>query len=75
MCHQLLRNLFRERRIKPTFDVDRLKFLVLTLVVCLELRALEFEVGLLGVRLRVDGHILTGSHRHRSRHEGGDPCD
>ena len=51
MCHQLLRNLLRERRIKPTFDVDRLKFLVLTLLVCLELRALELEVGLLGIRL------------------------
>jgi hypothetical protein len=51
MGHQLLGNLFRERSFQPASDVDCHQFLVLALVVCLEFRALNGEVGLFGVCL------------------------
>ena len=75
MGHQLLGNLFRECRIEPASDVDRHQFLVLALVVCFEFRALKREVGLFGVCLRADRHVLPGSHRHRTSHQASDPGD
>jgi hypothetical protein len=51
MGHQLLGDLFRERRFQPASDVDCHQFLVLALVVCFEFRALNGEVGLFGVCL------------------------
>jgi len=56
--HQLLRDLFREGRIKPASDVDGHQFRVLAFVVCLEFRALKLKLGLFGVSLRVDRHVL-----------------
>ena len=49
--HQLLGDLFRERRIKPASDVDRRQFLVLALVVSFEFLSLKLEVGLFRVCL------------------------
>jgi hypothetical protein len=43
--HQLLGNLFGERGIEPALDVDRDQFLVLALVVCLQFRTFQLEVG------------------------------
>src|ERR1017187_2900897 len=51
MGHQLLGDLFCERRFQTASDVDCHQFLVLALVVCLEFRALNGEVGLFGVGL------------------------
>ena len=51
MGHQLLGNLFRERGIQTAVHIDRRKFLVLGLVVCLDLRAFHAERGLFGIRL------------------------
>ena len=68
MGHQLLGDLFRERRIESASDVDCHQFLVLALVVCFEFRAFQLEFGLFGIGLRVDRHVLTGSHRHRPSH-------
>jgi len=51
MGHQPLGDLFRERRLKPTSDVDGRQLLVLALVVCFEFRALKLEFGLFGVCL------------------------
>ena len=73
--HQLLRNLFCERRFKATTNVDGRQLLVLTYVVGLEFLPLKIEVGLLGIRLRVNRHILAGGHRHRSGNQSGDSRD
>src|ERR1700687_4405450 len=62
MQHQLVGDLFRERRIESTSDVDRRQFLVLALVVCFVFGALNFEFGLFGVCLCVGTHGLTRSH-------------
>ena len=43
MGHQLLGDLFRERRLEPTSHVDGRQLLVLAPVVCFELPALELE--------------------------------
>ena len=51
MGHQLLGDLFCERRIEPASDVDRHQFPVLTHVICFKLRALKLEFGLFGVCL------------------------
>ena len=51
MGHQLLRNLSGELAIQPASHVDRGQFPVFSRVVRLQFRALQLEVGLLGVRL------------------------
>jgi hypothetical protein len=67
MGHQLLGNLLGELGIKPATDVDRRQFLVLALVVCLQFRAFQLEVGQFRVCLGVHRHILACRHRHRPR--------
>jgi hypothetical protein len=62
MGHQLVGDLFRERRTQPARDVDGRQFLVLGLVLCLEFRTLTRELGLFGIRLRMNRHILAGGH-------------
>jgi hypothetical protein len=49
--HELVGDLFRERRIEAATNVDRSQFLVLALVIGFEFRALTLEFGLFGVRL------------------------
>ena len=49
MGHELLGDLFRERGIEAAADVDCRWFLMLTLVVCSNFRALTPEVSLFGV--------------------------
>jgi hypothetical protein len=51
MGHELVGDLFRERRIKAPTNVDCRQFLLLALVVWSEFRALTREVGLFGVCL------------------------
>jgi hypothetical protein len=51
MDHQLVGDLFRERRIESASDVDCHQFLVFALVVCFLFGALKFEFGLFSVRL------------------------
>jgi hypothetical protein len=51
MGHELLGDLFRERRIESATDVDLHQFLVLALVVCFEFCALTLKFGLFGVCL------------------------
>ena len=46
MGHELVGDLFCERRIEATTNVDCHQFLMLALVVCPEFRALTREVGL-----------------------------
>ena len=75
MGHQLVGNLFGERGIEPASHVDRRQFLVLALVVRLQFRAFQLEVGLLGVRLRVHRHVFACRHRHRPGNQAGDPRD
>ncbi len=68
MSHQLVRDLCGEGGIEATANVDRSKLLVLAYVVRSVLFALEAEIGLLCVGLRLNRNILTSGHRHR-------PCD
>jgi hypothetical protein len=49
--HELLGDLFCERRIEPASDVDCHPFAALAHVVCFQFRALTLEVGLFGVCL------------------------
>lgn len=72
MRHELRGDLFRERRLKPTSDVDFRQLLMLTSVVCFEFLAFQLKFGLFRVGLRVHRDVLTCSHRHRS---GDQPCD
>jgi len=65
MGHQLVRDLFRERGIQTTADVDCREFLVLTLIVSLEFLAFKIEVGRLNVGLGMDRYVLAGGHGHR----------
>jgi hypothetical protein len=58
MGHQLLGDLFGERRLKPSSDVDGREFLVLAPVVCFEFRALELLARLVRY-LPVSGRTRT----------------
>ena len=51
MGHELVGNLFCERGIEATTNVDCHQFPMLPPVVCSELRALAREVGLFGICL------------------------
>jgi len=51
MGHELLGNPFRQRGVQTALYIDRRKFLVFALVVCLEFRAFHAERGLFGIRL------------------------
>ena len=51
MGHELVGNLFCERGIEATTNVDCHQFLMLPSVVCSEFRALAREVSLFGIRL------------------------
>jgi len=75
MSHKLIHNLLRQVSIKAHFHVNRGQFLTLKWVVGGEFFTLALDVGLFGVCLRADGNILTGRHRHRSRHQAGNACD
>jgi hypothetical protein len=66
MRHELSGDLFRKRRIKASTDIDRRQFFVLARIVRLEFLVFTLDVCLFGICLRVDGHILAGSHRHGS---------
>ena len=57
----------------PTLDVDLGKLIKLELGILAQLLAFAREIGLLGVGLRADGHILAGSHRHSAGHQSRDP--
>jgi hypothetical protein len=65
MGHQLLGNLFGELGIEPATNLDRHQFLVLALVVCIQFRAFQLEVGLFGVCLGMHRNILACRHRNR----------
>lgn len=73
--HQLARDLFRQSWIEAAADINRREFVVLSLVVGREFRALQLQVGMFGFGLRVHGHILTRGHGHGTRDQAGDPAD
>src|ERR1035441_3728222 len=60
--HQLLGNLFRERRIEPAGDVDCRQLLVFAFIVCFEFRALKIQFSMFGVCLRMDRDVLAGEY-------------
>ena len=51
MGHELLGDLFRERRLEAAPNVNGHQFLVLTLSICMQFQALTREFGLFGVGL------------------------
>ena len=73
MRHQLPGDLFGESGIEPASDIDRRQFLVLAHVVVFQFPALQLEVGLFGIRLRVHRHVFARGHRHRPGDQGSDP--
>ena len=58
MGHQLLSDLFRERRIEPASDVDRRQFLVLALVIGFKFLALALKVSVFDICLGVHRDVL-----------------
>jgi len=62
VIHQLVRDLLRERRFQPAANINFRQFPVFALVVGLKFVTFKIEIGLLDVRLRVDGHVLAGGH-------------
>ena len=75
MRHQLPGDLFGESGIEPASDIDRRQFLVLAHVVVFQFPALQLEVGLFGIRLRVHRHVFARGHRHRPGDQAGHPRD
>ena len=51
MGHELLGDLFRERGIEATANIDRCQFPAFAYVVCFEFRAFQVERGLFGICL------------------------
>jgi len=51
MCHELIGDLLRQRRIEATSDIDLSQFLMFSLVVGSEFRALTLKFSLFGVCL------------------------
>ena len=74
-ARQRRRHLARQRRREAPFLIDPGELAKLAGRVPAKLARLEAHVGLLGVPLRADRHILAGGHRERSRHQPGDPRD
>jgi hypothetical protein len=69
---QRLRHLAGQRRGQAALLVEPGELAQLALRVAAQLARLEADVGLLGVALRADGHVLTGRHREGSGDQAGD---
>ena len=72
MRHELIGDFLRQHWIESSSDVDRCQFAAFARIVRLEFFALAIEVGLFGIRLRVDRHILARGHRHGAGYQPGD---
>jgi hypothetical protein len=72
LCHQRFGNLSRQSRFEPALLVDAGKLIDFLRPLLGEFLGLAREVRLLGVGLRTDRHVLTGSHRHGAGDEAGD---
>jgi hypothetical protein len=62
MSHKLFGDLFGESGFETAADVYRSEFPVLALVVGSEFFALNLEIGLLRVSLRVNRNVFAGGH-------------
>ena len=60
---------------RPRLNVDCRQFPALASIVRSEFRPLTRKIGLFGVCLRVDRHILTRRHRYSPGNETCDPCN
>ena len=72
-ARQGLRHLARQRRGQAPLLVDPGELSQLAIRVAAKLALLQADVGLLGVALRADRHVLAGGHRQRPGHQPGDP--
>jgi hypothetical protein len=72
MRRQLLGHLPRQAGLQPPADVDGCQFMQLRGRILLEFRPLARQVGILGVRLRMNRDIFTSGHRHGSGHQPRD---
>jgi len=68
-------DLIGERVIKTSLYIDVSQFGVLASAIRRQFLAFPVEIGALGVRLRADGDVLAGGHRHRARYQTRDPRD
>lgn len=67
--HQLLGDELCEAGLEPPADVDGRQFTPLRERILFEFRPFARQVGTLGVRLGMNRHVLTGSHRHGTGHQ------
>ena len=73
VSHELFGDLFRQGRVEPPLDVDIRQLLMLVGGIGGKFPAFPLDVSLFGIRLRTDGNVLAGSHRHRAGDEARDP--
>ena len=71
MRGQLFRNFARGLRRDASVFEKAGQFLQLEVRLLDEFPAFLLQIGALGVRLRTDGDVFAGCHRHGSRHEAG----
>jgi len=70
--HQLLGHLLRQAGLEPPTDIDGCQFPLLCGRILLEFRPFARQVGILGVRLRIDRDVFTSRHRHGPGHQPRD---
>ena len=75
MGHQAIRHLLRQGGLETAPDIDLLELVALAHRVRLQLPALQLDIGLFGIRLGVDRHILARRHGHGPSHQSGNPGD
>ena len=74
-CHQLLDDLPRKRLIDTALDVNVRQLIELKFWTILQFLAFARKVGLFGIRLRTDGHVFAGGHRHGAGHQSRNARD
>jgi hypothetical protein len=73
--HRLLGHLPRQWLVDTSLGVDFGKFVEFECGVFAQLLAFTCKISLLSVRLRTDGNIFAGRHRHRPSHQSRNTCN
>lgn len=64
--HQLIGNLSGQRWFQSATDVDCCQLVPLRFIIRFQFSPLAVQVGLFCIRLRTDGNLFSGRHRHRT---------
>ena len=73
--HQLGGDFTGESGVEASRDINGRQLGVLMLWVCSQLTTFPSEIGIFSIGLGTDGNVFTCGHRHRARHQTGNPCD